>query len=230
MNFAAVMLAVLAICALLAIAVVVLFFLGLRRLWRRTGPDQVVRRRLILAFGLLAIVAPYVASKIAERNHVLSRVPEPLEVAEIEYRLEELFGVGFMPGDNETGFVVYRLTEDSADWARKQGSRLGDRLPGAKGVWRATPVEDRSDEATVSLWHHYDDRPQMMDAERPERHLASLEEYLEKYGFSIPIEKGRTDEANKAIQSGGSFYSYGKGGSVTVVDPARGKVYFAYAG
>ncbi|MEI3851204.1 MULTISPECIES: hypothetical protein [Ensifer] len=225
MNFAAFVLAVLAVCALLAIAAVVLFFLGLRRLWRRTRPDQVYRRRLIIAVGLLAILSPYISSKIAERNHLLARVPEPLEVAEVEYRLEELFGVGFMPGDNETGFVVYRLTDESADWARKQGNGLGDVLSGEKGAWRATPVDDRRDE-----WHPYDDEPEMMAVELPLRHPPNLEEYLEKYGFSIPIEEGRTDDANKAIQSGGSFYSYGKGGSVTIVDPARGKVYFAYAG
>lgn len=69
-----------------------------------------------------------------------------------------------------------------------------------------------------------------MIAALPARHPPDLVEYLDKYGFSIPIEEGRLDEANKAIQSGGSFYSYGKGGSVTIVDPARGKVYFAYAG
>ncbi|WP_429806791.1 hypothetical protein [Ensifer sp. B1-9] len=195
MNFATVILVVLVVCASLAIAVVVLFFLGLRRLWRRTRPDQVRRRGLIIAIGLLAILSPYVASKITERRYVLARVPEPLEVAEVEYRLEELFGVGFMPGDNETGFVVYRLTQESADWARKQGSRLGDVLSGEKGTWRATPVDDRRDE-----WHPYDDEPEMMAMELPARHPPNLEEFLDKYGFSIPIQKGRTDEANKAIQ------------------------------
>lgn len=225
MSFVVIVLAVLAICALLAIAVIVLVFRGLRYLWRRTRPDQIIRRGLIVAVGLAAIAFPFVANKVGERNHLLGRVPEPLEVAEIEYRLEELFGVGFMPGDNETGFVVYRLTDQSASWAREQGSRLGEKLSGAEGTWRATPVDDRIDE-----WHPYDDEPGMMAVELPARHPPNLEEYLEKYGFSIPIEKGRTDEANKAIQSGGSFYSYGAGGSVTIIDPARGKVYFAYAG
>lgn len=225
MIFTVIMLVALAIPFLLAITVIVLVFRGLRRLWRRTRPDQIIRRGLIVALGLAAIAVPFVANKIGERNHVLGRVPEPLEVAEIEYRLEELFGVGFMPGDNETGFVVYRLTDKSASWAREQGSRLGEMLSGAEGTWRVTPVDDRIDE-----WHPYDDEPGMMEVELPARHPPNLEEYLEKYGFSIPIEKGRTDEANKAIQSGGSFYSYGGGGSVTIIDPARGKVYFAYAG
>ncbi|WP_245517073.1 hypothetical protein [Rhizobium leguminosarum] len=173
---------------------------------------------------------PCIAFKINERNYVLARVPEPLEVAEIEYRLEESWGLGFTPGDNETGFVVYRLTNDSADWARKQGSQLGNMLEGAKGAWRETPVDDRSDETAIGQWHHYDRDPDMMAVERPKRHPATIFEYLEKYGFTISIEHGRDDEANQSIQSSGSFYSYGPGGSVTIVDPGRGKVYFAYAG
>ncbi|PDT15541.1 hypothetical protein CO670_17365 [Rhizobium sp. J15] len=135
-----------------------------------------------------------------------------------------------MPGDNETGFVVYRLTDESADWARKQGNRLGDMLGGAKEPWRQTPVDDSSDERATSLWHPYDRDADMMAAGLPLRHPPTIFEYLEKYGFTIPIEKGRDQEADQAIQSGGSFYSYGKGGSVTIVDPGRGKVYFAYAG
>ncbi|MGO4736552.1 hypothetical protein AB4099_08415 [Bosea sp. 2KB_26] len=46
----------------------------------------------------------------------------------------------------------------------------------------------------------------------------------------IPMEAGRDAEADRSIQEAGSFYCYGRGGSVTIVDPVRGKVYFAYAG
>lgn len=230
MNFFVFMLCVFAILILLFVAIIAIFFLWLRRIWRRTQPDQSVRRSLIVAFGLGAIVSPFVGMKIWERHFVLARVPEPLEVAEIEYRLEESWGVGFMPGDNETGFVVYRLTDTSADWARKQGSRLEDMLAGGPGVWHATPVDDRSDEAAVGRWHPYDDDPDMMSVKLPERHPPTISEYLGKYGFDISIKDGRDGEADKAIQSTGSFYSYGTGGSITIVDPGRGKVFFAYAG
>ncbi|MBY5475638.1 hypothetical protein HFO86_36535 [Rhizobium leguminosarum] len=230
MNFVAVILGVLATCALLFIGITAILFLGLRRMLRRTRPNQRFLRTLIIALGLGAIALPYVAVQIGERNYVLARVPKPLEVAEIEYRLEESWGVGFMPGDNETGFVVYRLTDDSADWARKQGSQLGNMLEGAKAAWRETPVDDRSDETAISRWHHYDRDPDMMTVERPKRHPATIFEYLEKYGSTISIEQRRDDEANQSIQSSGSFYSFGEGGSVTIIDPGRGKVYFAYAG
>ncbi|WSH63670.1 hypothetical protein U8Q05_18745 [Rhizobium ruizarguesonis] len=230
MYFFAIILGVFLIFALLFIAAIAMVFFGLRRMWRRTRPNQRFLRTLIIALGLGAIVLPYVAIKIGERNYVLARVPEPLEVAEIEYRLEESWGVGFMPGDNETGFVVYRLTDDSADWARKQGSQLGKTLEGAKEAWRETPVDDRSDETAIGQWHHYDRDPDMMTVERPKRHPPTIFEYLEKYGSTISIEQGRDHEANQSIQSSGSFYSYGEGGSVTIIDPGRGKVYFAYAG
>lgn len=126
-----------------------------------------------------------------------------------------------MPGDNETGFVVYRLTERTTLWARSKGSRLGEALPGGRTSWHATPVDETG---SRNRWHDYDS-----EAER-HRHRATIREYLDTYGFSIPVEKGQDDEANRAIREAGSFYSYGRGGSVTIVDPARGKVYFAYAG
>lgn len=174
MNLFVVILGALAICALLFIAAIAILFLGLRRLWGRTRPDQLFLRTLIIAFGLGSIALPCLAFKIHERNYILARVPEPLEVAEIEYRLEESWGVGFMPGDNETGFVVYRLTNDSADWARKQGSQLGDMLSGAKGAWFETPVDDGSNQAAISRWHPYDDDPEMLATGRIRRHPPTI--------------------------------------------------------
>ncbi|PRH87057.1 hypothetical protein C5L14_10385 [Labrys okinawensis] len=157
---------------------------------------------------------------------LLDRVPQPLQVAAVEYRLEESWGLGFMPGDNETGFVVYRLTGQSAKWARDQGSRLGGRLPGGTAQWHRTPVGDTGDER----WYPHDDTLQMKGAAPGSLHSPSIAEYLGRYGFFISIEKKRATEADQAIQAGGSFYAYARGGRVTIVDPARGKVYFAYAG
>ncbi|MFC7396077.1 hypothetical protein ACFQU1_02560 [Chelatococcus sp. GCM10030263] len=181
--------------------------------------------------SLLVVGVPYVAAKRYEQQHerevLLARVPEPLKASSVDYRLEESWGLGFMPGDNETGFVVYSLTEASAAWARSQGSHLAQMLPGGSAKWRPTPVGDAGDHRE---WHPYDHDPGMMTARRAPQHPPTIWEYLEKYGFIIPIEPGKDVEADQAIQQPGSFYSYGKGGSVTIVDPVRGKVYFAYAG
>lgn len=57
-------------------------------------------------------------------------------------------------------------------------------------------------------------------------HPATVGEYLESNGLAPPIEKGRTAEADLAIQTQGSFFAYDRKGGVTVVDPARGKVYY----
>jgi hypothetical protein len=152
-----------------------------------------------VASAVLIIGTPY----CYERQFVLARVPSPFDVAAIEYRLEKSWGMGFMPGDNETGFVVYRLTRESAEWARKQGSRLGEMLPVSQSTWLPTPVSG-------NRWHPYDHDPQMMSAQRAANHPPTIVEYLERYGFSIDIEKGRDAEADRAIQSEGSFYSYGR--------------------
>lgn len=193
----------------------------LRKKFRATQHQDRAKRIAIVLAGLAVIASPYLIFKAYELHFVLARVPTPLHVAWIEYRLEDSFGGIGMPGDNETGFVVYRLTERTAQWARSKGSRLGEALPGGRTNWYATPVDETS---SGNRWHHDDS-----EAER-HRHPATIREYLDTYGFSIPVERGRDDEANRAIREAGSLYSYGRGGSVTIVDPARGKVYFAYAG
>ena len=207
---------------LLAIPVLGLYFLyrWLRARWVNAGKEHHGERIAIVLAGALAISSPYLALKAYEIRLVLSQVPEPLRVSWIEYRLEKSWGIG-MPGDNETGFIVYRMTSGSADWARKQGQHLGATLPGGLAKWHPTPVDDSG---AHNSWHQYD------STSEPRGHKANLVEYLDKYGFSIPIEKGRDAEMNYAIQNPGSLYSYQRGGGVTVIDPRRGKIYFAYAG
>ena len=88
-------------------------------------------------------------------------------------------------------------------------------------MWHQTPV----DESGVHRnWHVSN------STLGPYSHKANLKDFLDKYGFSIPIEEGRDKEINYAIQQPNSFYSYGGGGTVTIIDPRRGKIYFAYAG
>jgi hypothetical protein len=217
-------LTILAVTIVLIGAAIVVVFLGLRRLWRMTKPDQHLARGLIVALGLGIVASCYIGLKIHERNFVLARVPAPLEVAEIEYRQEELWGLGFMPGDNETGLVIYRLTDKSAEWARGKGNQLPQSLLGEQQVWAQTPVSDKDDE--WGFQETYDP----MTGRTYDRSPPDISGFLGKFGFNIEVEDALQSEVNKAVQSPGSFYSYGSGGSVTIVDPANGKVYFAYAG
>ena len=172
-------------------------------------------------------MSPYLAYKAWELRFVLARVPAPLEVLWIDYRLEQSWGIG-MPGDNETGFVVYRLTERSRDRAWSEGTRLREVLAHPRQSWpsegwRPTPI-DLADPNTSDRWRRFDSDGKVV------RQRLSFENYLGRYGFDIPLAQGITDEADAAIRMPGSFYLYGPGGSITVVDPHRGKVYFAYAG
>lgn len=181
------------------------------------------KKTAILALGALLVSSPYLLFSGCvyrmQSSADQSRVPQQLQVAEVEYRLEKSSGIG-MPGDNETGFVVYKLTDASARWARSHQSDLHRILAIRDVIWWPTPVDDERDKA---MWHNYD-----VAATPP--HDANLNEYLDRYGFAIPVEEGRDTDFNAAIRTPGSIYTYKRGGSVTVVDPKRGKIYFAYAG
>ena len=209
----------LALIIALPIVAAYLLWLWLSRRWHAAGSEQPVRRTAIVLAGLLAICSPYLAFKTFDLWFALSRIPPPLHVAWIEYRLEEAWGFG--PGGNETGFVVYRLTQASAKWARARGEDLPAAIHSDFGPWRPTPVQDRGDDGR---WHRRDGKGSYRGF-----HNASISEYLEQYiPISVPAEA--IAEANAAIREPGSYYAYKPGGGVMIVDPARGKVYYAYAG
>lgn len=173
-----------------------------------------------LGVGLVAISSPYTAFKIHELNLVFERVPDPLRAIWIEYREEKSWGHG-LPGDAETGVVVYRLTDGSARRAQAEGDRLRESLPGGYESWHPTPIAN---------WD-YDGSPwrKSRDNIKNSPHGPDIKEYLDKYA-PIPIDQQRIDEINQAIRTTGSFYSYGRGGSITIVSPMNEKVYFAFAG
>ena len=206
--------------------VVSVFVFVLYLLWqalKKTPRERWARRLSLGALIFVCFSSPYIAYKVWELRAAFARIPEPLRSVWIEYRQEVEFGVGFMPGDNETGFVVYRLTNASTRWARSQGKKLGESLPGGSADWHPTPVGRIGD---VGQWTRQCDG--IIGCQNGD--LLAVSNYLDKYGFSIPLPDGVDADVDQAIRSEGSFYSYGSGGAVTVVDPNRGKVYFAYAG
>lgn len=121
--FVVLFLAVAALILGLLALVLWLAFRFFRMLWRWTRSDQIILRSLILLSAAALLASPVIAYKLYERAFVLGRVPAPLEVAEVEYQLEQSWGIGG-PGDNETGFVIYRLDDASARWAVDQGQNL----------------------------------------------------------------------------------------------------------
>lgn len=193
---------------------------GLQKAWNSKPEGGYRRRTGIILAAALSLSSPFLIWRAYEIKLIFARVPEPLQSHWIDYRVEKSWGIGG-PGDNETGFVVYRLRSSSAEWARSQGATLDLSLNSKEGVWLPTPVDDLSPERG---WHDaFDDRNKPV-------HQADFAEYLNRYGFGISIDKDWLARANHAARTSGSFYRYGRGGRVTVIDPSAGKVYFAYAG
>ena len=216
-------LALLALAALLVcggLAVLGLCYF-LRTLCAGWGVWGWAKRIGFIGAGIAVIASPCLVVAGLDYAFALRRVPAPLHVARIEYRTEKLWGVG--PSGRETGFVVYRLTDGSAAWARSKGAQLGEDLP-AERRWKRTPVDDKVDGG--DRWHPYDGEFSKLET----RHGPNISEYLDRFGFGIPIDRPYADDFNRVIQSHGSFYTYGSAGSLMVVDPRGQKVYFAYVG
>lgn len=176
------------------------------------------------ALACLVASAPWLAwagmMAIAAEQAKGTRVPKPLRVEQTEYAVEKSSGIG-MPGDNETGFVVYRLDTNSADWLRHH--RLPPSSVSPDEPWSPTPVIAQRHSHP---WHSYDDEHMGFDGP----HTTSVEEYLNQWGYDVPVASVWLRRADNLINSKGSFYRYGRGGAVTLIDPAAGRVYFFYAG
>lgn len=223
--FTVILALIMTILVLLVLVVVQIF----RLFQRRSRRNQRIEAVTIL---ILLIAAPYVVFKIWDRQFALARVPRPLSVAAIEYRGEYNWGIG--PGGNEVGFVAYRLTDRSARWAQSKGHQLGKYLSDDRdarrrpsGPWLQTPVDENSEGA---VWHNDDYQRYEDDSERGSPHRPTIGEFTQRFGYSAGIPPKLNGDVNRAIQLPGSFYRYGRAGSVTIIDPAHGRVYFAYAG
>lgn len=102
----------------------------------------------------------------------------PLVVSGTEYRLEESWDIGGS-GDNETGFVVYRLIDASAEWARGQGDRLTSARDGSSKTWRAaTPIDYANDKRAFREWSPKEWGKQLASDENVEPRIPTLLDYL----------------------------------------------------
>ena len=193
--------------------------LAVRTFWRRSHRRALTpsaRLNTMMTSALIAVCFPFALLQIGVWQKAYGRVPEPLKGAAIEFRNEKAWGAGGLPGDNETGFIVLRLTSSSSAWARKEGAGLASKLPGGTNRWRQTPIDFSNGDWPLE--------------QGGQTSKGWLNRYLEKYGFNIDVPKGWRDKFDRAAESPGSFYRYGGGGSLTLVDPANGLTFFAYAG
>lgn len=182
------------------------------------------RAAAFVSLGCLVASSPWIVwaclSLCADAQARAERVPAPLRIERTEYSVEQDWGIG-MPGDNATGFVVYRLADDSTPWSLHRESTPS--TPGGDG-WMATPLRDRTSPGDVpSQWC-----PEEPDGKTPKCGTASTKAYLDHYGFGIPVDPKRLRDADAILDNPGGFYRY-VGGGVAVMDRDRRRVYYVYA-
>ena len=176
-----------------------------------------------LALGCLTPIVVLVAVsyglfKLKEYQHHMNLVPADLEVTGILYSNEENWGSILLPlpGDNETGILMYGLSAAVANKIIAEGMSFFNRPENvARRVgfqqWHETPIAEGDDEWPVAKFGR------------------KMSNYLDKYGFGILVDPSVESLVDDAISKPGSFYSHGRTGLVIVIPKAK-RVIFAYAG
>ena len=169
------------------------------------------------------------AFKVYEHNFHLTHIPYGMPVDKISYVSEESWGIG-LPGDNETGLIEYQLSEETAQEIAKNGLSYFTNLPkitrnwgassnGYYNDWQETPI------AVSDAWQG----ARMVDEPVSKITTPSIESFLDRYGFSVPLDPKVVAKVDEAISTPGSYFAYGRTG-ILIVMPKYHKVIFAYAG
>jgi hypothetical protein len=195
---------------------VVLFsaVLGFAALW--VFSRKTLRRRFkFIGLGCLLPTAAviglgYGAFEISEHRSRMNLMPADLDVTGIVYSEEKNWGSALLPlpGDNETGFLIYSLSDAIANTIAMEGLgffRRSDNIDRRIGMQR-----------TFTNWN-----------ETPLGNTISG--YLNHFGFGIRIDRAVEAAVDDAISKPGSFYCYGRYGLVIVIPQAK-RAIFAYAG
>lgn len=167
---------------------------------------------------IVMILLGYGSCVARERGHYLALAPCGMELSGIAYRKTETWGSPLLslPGDNETGVIVYELPESTVAAIETQGVAYLEGLTcnlqrsrhrGRFNDWRPTPVVPDS---------RWDDQ-------------VTTASFLNRYGFGIPIRTDIEAMIDKAISTSGALYAYGRSGFMLIIPEERRAVYM-YAG
>ncbi len=155
--------------------------------------------------------------------YLLKQVPKSLNVKKSIYAVTEHHGIGF-PGDNETGFIVYKIPTAQSELIYNLGISYLNNLPEIKendfkkkyeltSEWMNTPIKK--------------DNEWKMEIEHGDSVVMNQ---LCRYGFCIDIEKEYEDIANTIITNPGSYYAYRKGGATIIISPQKQMIIYLYSG
>lgn len=170
--------------------------------------------RWIGGIAVLVCIALVVSFKLYERQFRLGHVPDVLNVSTVLYVNEQSWGLPFfpLPGDNETGLIVYDLPDGTAKEIQKVGIEYFAKRPGRYETWQSTPILLEGSDSGTNRTNSYE-----------------IANYLNRYGFGISIDSQIEQEINKAISKPGSFAAYGRTGILIVIPDIR-RVVYAYRG
>ncbi|HOY70512.1 MAG TPA: hypothetical protein PL131_07160 [Methylotenera sp.] len=207
----------------------VIFILGSAALIIVVGFVGLILSAIKKPIATLAILAIFTACLYGMYKHALNRhhlnlLPAQLQVSKTLYVKEESWGIG-MPGDNETGLITYELPEEQAQKMMRQGleyfANVHDSFGHEVNGWEETPIK------LGDAW-----QGPRYNSEEPVSNIdtLSIENYLDRYGFGIPIDGDVKEMIDQAITKPGSYYAYGNGGLIVIVIPKDRKVISAYAG
>lgn len=196
-----------------------------------------MRTRTNFLGSTFAILIGFLLSScnLLESSNRLNYVPNGLNVSKVLYAKEESWGFG--PGGNETGIVVYELPDETVKVIEQKGISFLNALPekrrpsndndwhGVFREWHATPIDDE-------IWTKYTSCECLRDGELKARSALKkpmLFNYLNRYGFAIPIDNDVEKEIDDSISIGDSYFAYGRIG-VFIVMPKLKKAAFIYNG
>jgi hypothetical protein len=189
--------------------------------------DWTNRFGCLTAFVTVLIAAPvgsFIYSQHRNTIDLVDLVPADLEVISVIYDKQKDWGTPLLrlPGDNETGLIVFGLPDPVAEKIMTDGvayfnrpANVARRFGGQTTYmeWQETPL------VPSAKWTASDQQPSRIN----------IEDYLNKYGFGIEIDKGIEVMVNESLSTPGNYYSYGRYGLVIVIPKAR-RVVYTYAG
>lgn len=189
----------------------IMLIIGLLILWGMFL--LLVKKPYIFASLVIALFAFY---EFSIYQFHLGFLPDGMNVWKQIYAKEKAWGIG-MPGDNETGLIMFELPNSASKNVMKDGINFLKTLhPGNKcsNEWQETPQLTNTD------WFNNESNAG----------IPNVEHYLNRYGFGIPFDGAIIHDINQSIAMSGSYVSYCRGGGAVIVMPKINRIAFAYSG
>ncbi len=178
--------------------------------------------------SLVGIAALYLGWQVIEYRHHLSFVPPDMGVWRVRYVSEK--AVGFGPGANEAGIIVFDLPSDTVAAIETGGIAWLDALRTtnlAQGTnWQATPLVTDEPWADPALCSASGSEPSELATSH---NCPGIAGFLDRYGIYLSLDPAVEKLVNDAIFATGSYYAFGRTGLLIVI-PAQARVVFVYSG